>query len=42
MLIAALMQGSHAAYYAFGSIHWQALGLSAGVIGLLWAWGVVA
>ncbi|MFO0161442.1 MAG: MFS transporter [Alphaproteobacteria bacterium] len=42
MLIAALMQGSHAAYYAFGSIHWQALGLSAGVIGLLWGWGVVA
>jgi PPP family 3-phenylpropionic acid transporter len=42
MLIAALMQGSHAAYYAFGSIHWQALGFSAGVIGLLWAWGVVA
>jgi PPP family 3-phenylpropionic acid transporter len=36
------MQGSHAAYYAFGSIHWQALGFSAGVIGLLWAWGVVA
>jgi PPP family 3-phenylpropionic acid transporter len=42
MLIAALMQGSHAAYYAFGSIHWQALGFSAGLIGLLWAWGVVA
>jgi PPP family 3-phenylpropionic acid transporter len=42
MLIAALMQGSHAAYYAFGSIHWQELGFSAGVIGLLWAWGVVA
>ena len=42
MLIAALMQGSHAAYYAFGSIHWQALGFSAGVIGLLWGWGVVA
>ena len=42
MLLAALMQGSHAAYYAFGSIHWQAAGLSAGVIGLLWGWGVVA
>jgi PPP family 3-phenylpropionic acid transporter len=42
MLIAALMQGSHAAYYAFGSIHWQELGFSDGVIGLLWAWGVVA
>lgn len=42
MLIAALMQGSHAAYYAFGSIHWQRLGFDAGVIGLLWGWGVVA
>ncbi|WP_198378717.1 MFS transporter, partial [Neoroseomonas rubea] len=39
---AALAQGSHAAYYAFGSIHWAAAGLSASVIGLLWAWSVAA
>jgi PPP family 3-phenylpropionic acid transporter len=40
--LSALIQGSHAVYYAFATIHWQAAGLSAGVIGLLWAEGVVA
>jgi len=39
---AALIQGSHAAYYAFGSIHWEKAGVPAGTIGLLWAWSVVA
>ncbi len=42
LLVSALIQGSHAAYYAFGSIHWEAAGVSAGTIGLLWAWSVVA
>ena len=42
LAVSALIQGSHAAYYAFGSIHWAAAGLSATVIGLLWAWSVVA
>jgi PPP family 3-phenylpropionic acid transporter len=42
LLVSALIQGSHAAYYAFGSIHWAAVGLSATVIGLLWAWSVAA
>ncbi|MBR0673768.1 MFS transporter, partial [Neoroseomonas soli] len=42
LLCSALIQGSHAAYYAFGSIHWAAAGLSGTVIGLLWAWSVVA
>ncbi len=42
LLCSALIQGSHAAYYAFGSIHWEAAGLSGTVIGLLWAWSVVA
>jgi PPP family 3-phenylpropionic acid transporter len=37
----ALIQGSHAVYYGFSTLHWQAAGLSAGVIGLLWAWGVM-
>lgn len=37
----ALIQGSHAMYYGFATLHWQAAGLPAGVIGLLWAWGVV-
>jgi MFS transporter, PPP family, 3-phenylpropionic acid transporter len=42
LLVAALVQGSHAAYYAFGSIHWAAAGVSATAIGLLWAWSVAA
>jgi PPP family 3-phenylpropionic acid transporter len=42
MLIAAgLIQGSHAVYYAFGTLHWQAAGFTDSVIGLLWAEGVV-
>lgn len=40
--LSALIQGSHALYYGFATIHWQAAGLSAPVIGLLWAEGVVA
>lgn len=40
--VSALIQGSHALYYGFGTIHWQAAGLSPGVIGVLWAEGVVA
>ena len=40
--LSGLIQGSHALYYAFGTIHWQAAGISSGVIGLLWAEGVVA
>jgi len=40
--LSALIQGSHALYYGFVTIHWQAAGLSPAVIGLLWAEGVVA
>jgi PPP family 3-phenylpropionic acid transporter len=42
LLVSALIQGSHAFYYAFGTIHWQAAGLGEGLIGALWATGVVA
>lgn len=42
LLVAALVQGSHAAYYAFSTLHWQAAGLSSALIGALWGWGVVA
>jgi PPP family 3-phenylpropionic acid transporter len=42
MLLSGLIQGSHALYYGFGTVHWQAAGLSAPLIGLLWAEGVVA
>jgi PPP family 3-phenylpropionic acid transporter len=40
--LSALIQGSHALYYGFATIHWQAAGLSPGTIGLLWGEGVVA
>ena len=42
ILACALIQASHAAVYAFGSIHWRALGFSGPVIGGFWAIGVVA
>ncbi|SDR84046.1 MFS transporter [Bradyrhizobium canariense] len=42
ILASALIQGSHAAYYAFGSITWQASGLSGLTIAGLWALGVIA
>jgi PPP family 3-phenylpropionic acid transporter len=41
MLVSALIQGSHALYYGFGTLHWQAAGLGAGLIGALWAAGVL-
>ena len=37
-----LIQGSHAVYYGFGALHWQAAGYGENVIGVLWAEGVVA
>lgn len=36
------VQGAHAVYYAFGTLHWQSLGISSATIGALWATGVVA
>lgn len=42
LICASLLQASHATYYAFSTIHWQAAGLSESTIGLLWAEGVVA
>ena len=38
----ALVQGSHAAYYAFSSIAWQGAGLSGFTISVLWSLGVIA
>lgn len=38
----AAIQGSHAAVYGFGSLHWRALGVPELGVGLLWATGVVA
>lgn len=42
LIVSALIQGSHAAYYGFASIHWAASGVPETAIGLLWAWSVVA
>lgn len=39
---AALVQGSHAMVYAFGTIYWDRAGLSGTVIGLAWGGGVAA
>jgi PPP family 3-phenylpropionic acid transporter len=42
IISSALIQGSHAAYYAFSSISWQSAGLSGLTIAGLWALGVIA
>jgi len=39
---AALIQGSHVAYYTFSAINWQLHGYSGVVIGGLWTLGVIA
>ena len=41
MIAASLVQASHAVYYGFATLHWQASGISAGAIGGLWAEGVI-
>jgi MFS transporter, PPP family, 3-phenylpropionic acid transporter len=42
IVAAALIQGSHAAYYTFASITWQSFGLGGLTIAGLWALGVLA
>jgi PPP family 3-phenylpropionic acid transporter len=42
ILTSALVQGSHAAYYTFASINWQASGLGGLTIAALWVLGVLA
>lgn len=42
LLIAALLQGSHAFYYGFSALYWQREGYSTAVIGYLWGLGVLA
>jgi PPP family 3-phenylpropionic acid transporter len=39
---ASLIQASHAVYYGFSTIDWQAAGLGGGPIGALWGLGVLA
>ena len=42
MAVAALIQGSHAMHDGFVVIHWRALGVSNGTIGVLWSESVAA
>lgn len=39
---AALVQASHGAFYGFGTLHWQAAGMSGAAMGGLWALGVLS
>lgn len=40
LLAVGAVQAAHAAFYAFGTVHWAAQGLSTGWAGILWAIGV--
>lgn len=40
--VGALLQSSHAVYYAFSAVYWKAQGISAATVGWLWAEGVIA
>jgi PPP family 3-phenylpropionic acid transporter len=42
ILASGLVQGSHAAFYALSTLHWQGAGISAGLVGVLWSAGVAA
>jgi len=42
LLATALIQGAHAAYYAFAPLCWRSLGIPDGTIGLLIAEGIIA
>ncbi|MFA0442805.1 3-phenylpropionic acid transporter [Vibrio sp. 10N.286.49.C2] len=42
LVLIALIQGSHAAYYSFSSIYWKEAGHPESVIGYLWSLGVVS
>nr|WP_139159059.1 3-phenylpropionate MFS transporter [Vibrio sonorensis] len=42
LVLVALIQGSHAAYYSFSAIYWKEAGHSEAIIGYLWSLGVIA
>ncbi|WP_086981751.1 3-phenylpropionate MFS transporter [Vibrio aphrogenes] len=42
LILVALLQGSHSAYYSFSSIHWKDVGISEATIGYLWSFSVVS
>ncbi|WP_411990998.1 3-phenylpropionate MFS transporter [Agarivorans sp. DSG3-1] len=39
--VTALIQGSHAAYYAYSTLYWKSIGYAESTIGYLWSIGVV-
>ena len=41
LMAASFDQGSHAFYYAYGGLHWRALGYSGTLIGALWPLGII-
>ncbi|WP_017223155.1 3-phenylpropionate MFS transporter [Moritella dasanensis] len=41
LAITSLLQGAHAAYYGFGAVYWQDIGISETYIGYFWSVGVV-
>lgn len=42
MIGTSVIQASHGMFYAFAAIHWQQIGFSGTVIGILWSTGVIA
>ncbi len=42
LLISALIQGAHAAYYGLSTLYWRSAGISDRLLGLLWGEGVIA
>lgn len=42
LVAAGAIQGAHATFYTFGSLHWQAAGIPASMVGILWTIGVAA
>ncbi|MCY9805239.1 3-phenylpropionate MFS transporter [Vibrio scophthalmi] len=42
LVLVALIQGSHAAYYSFSTIYWKGAGYSEEIIGYLWSLGVAS
>ena len=42
ILASGIAQASHTFYYSFGTLNWQALHYGGGLIGFLWALGVIA
>ncbi|RKF17779.1 3-phenylpropionate MFS transporter [Alginatibacterium sediminis] len=41
IVVVALIQGSHAAYYAYSALYWKSIGFSESIIGYLWGAAVI-